>query len=601
MAPVLRVAWLLPAAGLANALLCCACAAGVLAPAPAGQPAEDPAVLASQRAEYQARGAKTIVELQPFRRTTSRPITGRGGQQGTATLINLNPNVNAWFLLKLEGPAPQGDRVYHLENARPDVQTVTLGQGTADLQIYSADQKFDCQLWSAGAPDALQHAQASRLPYAPLCADRLYLRNAVAGTFTTIERVTQFLRDHVWGGERIVRFVREQVFRDAFMEKGRAAAPLREPAVSPQTPLAARLQDTGRAEAVSAPDLGIDVEGAAAGLLLGRWYPVNGVAGLFVSVMRPAAVATELLGSYRSRVNALDAVESQALDYLVAMDLAQFDLHFALGTDHPRVGWSERALEQVRDPAQPGPDGIGSAAPLVVNGMVGPAFLPRTVTTFAGGFKREHGAFRYGSLALKNQGSHYGFIEQGVVFSKLQPGLATITIQTDGLVDLTTWQPGDDSSLERIRDARQNGLALIDFDPATGVSSPGALVNQWGAGNWSGSVDERLRTLRGGACLQVTPARRFLIFGYFSTATPSAMARVFQAYGCRYAMQLDINALEHTYFAVYRREQGNLIVQHLVEGMAEVDRKGGNSLAPRFLSFPDDRDFFYLVRREARP
>jgi hypothetical protein len=40
------------------------------------------------------------------------------------------------------------------------------------------------------------------------------------------------------------------------------------------------------------------------------------------------------------------------------------------------------------------------------------------------------------------------------------------------------------------------------------------------------------------------------------------------------------------------------VVEHLIEGMAEVDRKGGDELAPRFLSFPDDRDFFYLTRRK---
>ena len=38
-----------------------------------------------------------------------------------------------------------------------------------------------------------------------------------------------------------------------------------------------------------------------------------------------------------------------------------------------------------------------------------------------------------------------------------------------------------------------------------------------------------------------------------------------------------------------------------VEGMAEVDRKGGSELAPRFLSFPDDRDFFYLTRKKSAP
>jgi hypothetical protein len=103
--------------------------------------------------------------------------------------------------------------------------------------------------------------------------------------------------------------------------------------------------------------------------------------------------------------------------------------------------------------------------------------------------------------------------------------------------------------------------------------------------------------LRAGACLQETSKSRYLIYGYFSTATPSAMARVFQAYGCRYAMHLDMNALEHTYFAVYTRQNAQIVVEHLIEGMTAVDRKGGDQFAPRFLSFPDDRDFFYVTQK----
>jgi hypothetical protein len=77
------------------------------------------------------------------------------------------------------------------------------------------------------------------------------------------------------------------------------------------------------------------------------------------------------------------------------------------------------------------------------------------------------------------------------------------------------------------------------------------------------------------------------------------MARVFQAYGCRYAMHLDMNALEHTYLALYTEKSGKTIVQHLIAGMSEVDRKGGDRIHPRFIGFPDDRDFFYLLRKEA--
>ncbi len=108
----------------------------------------------------------------------------------------------------------------------------------------------------------------------------------------------------------------------------------------------------------------------------------------------------------------------------------------------------------------------------------------------------------------------------------------------------------------------------------------------------------KLRTLRAGAALQATDGRRFLIYGWFSTATPSAMARVFQAYGCRYAMQLDMNALEHTYLAVYQREGSKLLVQNLIQGMSVLDKSVRGTYVPRFLGYADDRDFFYVMKRE---
>ena len=75
------------------------------------------------------------------------------------------------------------------------------------------------------------------------------------------------------------------------------------------------------------------------------------------------------------------------------------------------------------------------------------------------------------------------------------------------------------------------------------------------------------------------------------------MARVFQAYQCRYAMHLDMNALEHTYLAVYRREGDKLVVQHLIREMSVLDKQAGERYVPRFLGYPDNRDFFYLMRR----
>jgi hypothetical protein len=108
----------------------------------------------------------------------------------------------------------------------------------------------------------------------------------------------------------------------------------------------------------------------------------------------------------------------------------------------------------------------------------------------------------------------------------------------------------------------------------------------------------KLRTMRAGAALLEVKGKRFLIYAVFTSATPSAMARVFQAFRCRYAMLLDMNALEHTYMAIYKRQGLNLYVQHLIQGMSEVDKSLKGEYIPRFLGYPDNRDFFFLLQKE---
>ena len=94
--------------------------------------------------------------------------------------------------------------------------------------------------------------------------------------------------------------------------------------------------------------------------------------------------------------------------------------------------------------------------------------------------------------------------------------------------------------------------------------------------------------------MRTVAGRPFLIYAYFSSATPSGMARTFQAYQCDYAMLLDMNSQELAYMALYTRDGGDLQTRHLVSGMAGADPDG----AARFVEAPDNRDFFYLVRRD---
>jgi len=55
-----------------------------------------------------------------------------------------------------------------------------------------------------------------------------------------------------------------------------------------------------------------------------------------------------------------------------------------------------------------------------------------------------------------------------------------------------------------------------------------------------------------------------------------------------------MNSQELAYMALYTREGGDLQTRHLVSGMAGADPDG----AARFIEVPDNRDFFYLVRRD---
>ena len=572
----------------------------VLASNPGEIPSATQEELARQRIQYDDDSPKTILELQRFRTTARAPLRRADGVNGTAILVNLNPAINTEYLLTLTWSDSALRANYHIENPLPTVGAVRLLAASPDALNLTAANGSSCPLWShSGGARPLDDASSSGLPYAPLCAGLLYLRNPVVGHRTSLERITDFLRDHVWQGDRVITFVKKELYQDRYLDRGEPAAAAA-PTAAGSTPQSALVSADSVYQAIVPQRLAIDIE-AEGGLLPGQWYAVRGLEGVTLSVIQPDSIQRSILTGHEASVNPLTRIESEALVYLVAFDLQAFDLHFALGTDHPRLDWSDRPPRSAQDPRLPGPDGIANAAPLILNGMVSPADAPRTIATFAAGFKRSHGAFKFGPLSENNHGSHYGFIQDGVVFSKLQPGLSTVFVRDDGHTQLKTWELSDNLLLERLRYARQNGVPLIENDPGTGRGIPGEMVNLWGPGNWSGSANEDLRTVRAGLCLQSDSGRRYLLFAYFSAATPSAMARVFQAYQCSYAMHLDMNALEHTYLALYVRNGHQTLVEHLVEGMEEVDRRSGEQLSPRFLGFPDDRDFFYLTRRAHNP
>lgn len=547
-------------------------------------------IIRQQMATYNQERPKNLIELQPFRATETAKLPF--GQD--AELISLNPNVNSWFILQI-GPWNLS-RIFHLQNPFPKQQAVALSRGPEPAILLTSNGKtVRCEPWK-GKPWQLVKARESHQPFAPICGGRMFLRNPSHGHWTRLEWTANFLRKNIIGGDLIVGFVKDTFFKDAYAQKVQTVAQKPTPGEDPVATSGLQPAKSRHPLVLSRMGIGL-VTKTPNRMVLGDWYPVAGVKGVFASAMQPGEIDPSILHG-PGKTNPLDNIESRSMDYFVAFDLSQFNMGYAVGTSSPSLGWSPRPPASVRNPKLPGPDGVGNPAPIVPLGMMNPVLRPKLVATFTAGFKRRHGAFMGGPFAHINHGSHYGFIQQGVIMSKLQPGLATIYVLDDGSIHMKTWRKADNTLLPRIRFARQNGVPLLERNPNGGAGIPGKYVPDWTAGNWSGSADLHLRTLRAGACLLKAKGKRYFTFAYFSTATPSAMARTFEGYGCKYAMLLDMNALVHTYLALYDRSTGKTKIEHMVPGMAVVDKKDshGRRLA-RFVDYPDNRDFFYMTRK----
>ena len=544
---------------------------------------------------------RSVIELQRDRSEMKISIDA-AGQPKEVTLINLNPQINTWFLLKLQWNL-QKVEWFHIDNVDPSNFWIELNpKETAGLWLRDGKGNDRlCQLWNHESNFPLRAARLQNAPFVPLCQKAIYLRNRIDGYRTTKEWVVEFLRANIWGGETLTNIVKETVFKDSFLLKSEPLASMSKDSNGDllNGPTSALISSKMKGELLPVKELGISVIGATdESLEVGRWYKTDRQDGVFISVIEPKAIDEDILKSNKNYVRDLDAVEMEALSIVVAFDTSLFDMHFAMGTDHPAVGWSERVIPDVRVPQSKGPDGFDRLDPLTSTGLIPPYLADRIVGIFTGGFKRDHGAFRWGDLAKKNQGSHYGFMENGVVLSSIVPDLATLIVYKDGRVEMKTWNVQDDLNLASMRHVRQNGVPIIDWSDITRQASPGKWVSNWTLGNWSGSQDKKFRTLRAGVCQAESKGRQFLIYGYFSSMTPSGMARIFQSYGCSYAMHLDMNALEHTYMSLYAQNKSrDQTPQHLVKGMKVLDERFKGNV-PRYIGYPDNRDFFFFVEKK---
>lgn len=517
------------------------------------------------------------------------------------TLLNLNSRTNLWYLLRLVD-AKGKESIFNLQPMREGLQ-LSLDEKSPALLVSEGGLPLDkCDL-DKDIAQAFAKRKQKRLAYFPICKDLLYITVKQNGEQTTVEKGAEMLR--LFGGEHaetLINSVKESFFKDKYLEETETqdlesgnASTQGEPdvfAVQPDAPPRAKVGNNYKNTAIPVGKLGLQLKGNEDRLLAGQWYPIASEPGFYASLMEPGMVDPEILKSYKDRANPLDGTENQALVFLMAFDLDQYSLEWGHGTDHPNVGWSERAVLINKDNPF-GPDGFKGIKPLTPLGHVPPSQWHRLVGTFSAGFQLKHSAFKTGELGKTHKAHHYGFMEKGVLIASPSPDLITMINYQDGRTDLKVWKEEDNATLDQIRDLRQNGVPLIEPD-AKGKGIPGAMVKFWGPGNWSGSAEKVLRTPRGASCLIENSGKRYWVYAYFSAATPSGMAKTFQAYGCKSAIQLDMNSPGQAYGSLSRSlGDGKFQIEHLMTDMVSGDTQG----TPRYVIKPDYKDFFYILRR----
>ena len=177
--------------------------------------------------------------------------------------------------------------------------------------------------------------------------------------------------------EKITTFVRKKFYQDTYLNTSELISNYKNSIYTrprlPDAPARPMIDPAYSGYFIIPHELGIEIDcDTGEKIMVGRWYRVTDLPGIFISVIQPGLVLKEITEAQGVKEGLLDDVESKALVYIVAFDLDFFDLGFEMGTEHPEVGWSERIPEQVRDKNLPGPDGIDTTEPLVMTGLLNP-------------------------------------------------------------------------------------------------------------------------------------------------------------------------------------------------------------------------------------
>ena len=496
------------------------------------------------------------------------------------SLTNLNTYINKWFLLSIKGK--NFEKSLHLENrVRNNIIDLTQ-DGLRISSLKNLSQVRECSLWSSKQGvdllkvDFKKHAHS----FYNLCDGLIYVRlTKPSNTKLSMTEVTTSWLRKTAIGEGIINFFKPVLVElDAESDSGVKEIASASVAQGPGLPLPIKMQNLGAYNLVSKEhQLGIELDSQSP-VNFGHWNETKMHSGVYVSLFKPDLIDSKILDNHKSLVREITPEESDKLVYVIAYDLNQYSINYAVGTKHPAINHNQDAMGAKQADYNKQIVPVGSIPPYEIQDAIG---------VFIGGFKSKHGKFKHGPL----KGRTYGYIQNGVELESMSAGLATVYLDLDGQIQIGKWPESKSEQMElrkRVVSARQNGAMIIEDD------LPGAYVSSWRNGNWSGDANGLGRSLRSGICIQQAEDRQYLLFMAFYSATPSTMARTMQAYSCTQGMHLDMNAHMYLHNALYTfQETEGFKVEYLNQEM--LYPKGLKR--HRFIMDNNQRDFFYIKRR----
>lgn len=527
--------------------------------------------------------------MQDPRLVESKGISVKFAEQANINLISLNKYINKWFLLEMIQKS--GRMILHLENANPSFNLDLYESGLSLHSKNNPKQKILCPLWDDKGMQVSQdifdkHDHA----FFPICSGMVFIRlKKPSNTRMTFTEITTEVLRSLPVGEKIISYFKPflvglKAESDSGIKQKKDLKDLNKgPAKDSFQPESVKLKDMGEYNLISSGNqLGISIRGAEKTVQYGKWYESEMHSGVFVGLFKPELISDEILMTYPGKARDLKPEEKNKLVYMTAYDLNKFSLNYAVGTVHPAVNVSAPEF--------------GKAAVLresvVPVGGIPPYEVAQAIGVFVGGFKNQHSEFKAGPY----KGRTYGYIENGLELEPMSPLLATMIMKKNGDADIIRWPEKEEDQLklrEDIVSARQNGSMVV----ADGA--PGEFVSSWKFGNWSGSAEGLGQSLRAGICIQKKDDKKFLIFMAFTSATPSAMARVMQAYSCQNGMHLDMNAHMYLHNAIYSYQSNDQSFK--VEYLHKEMLFPKNLKRHRFIMDNNQRDFFYIRHKNPDP